>query len=430
MLNIGFRLKTLLFLPHNSTLVKRSRFQLALLIVTVVCLITLVGIQIAWILKQAKMQEAQFNHSVGMALKRIENNLEKYSSCAEPYKCTSCKLLTSTLKQVTNLDSIIKSDLNYYGINLDFDYGIIDLKHEKGVSSKSTYITKNLAEKLHQSGYELKINFPKKRDFIIAQIGLIFISSIVLVILVSVSFLLIYRFYRREKLLTEQIRDFVNNMTHEFKTPLTNIGFANSMLAKSEAIESNQKLSSYTSIIRSEHYRLKERVEELLKASQSKTIINSCTEEIDLYKATEDVIETFKPQVEEKHGKINLNSNGDNFTIDANIDQLNIIIGNLLDNAIKYSNKSPIIEIKLKSLPSKVTFDITDNGIGIHSKHLARIFDNFYRVPQGDIHDCKGFGLGLYHVKNLVNNINGKISVTSVEEKGSTFSIEFKRKKP
>lgn len=427
MLNIRFRLKTLLFLLHKSNSVKKSRFQLILLVITLTCLITLVGIQFIWILKQAKMQEAQFNHSVGMALKRIENNLEKYKSCAEPYKCTSCKLLTSTLKQVTNLDSIIRSDLNYYGINLDFNYGIIDLKHEKGVPSKSSYITQNLAEKLHQSGYELKINFPKKRDFILAQIGLIFISSIILVILVTVSFLIIYRFYRRERILTEQIRDFVNNMTHEFKTPLTNIGFANSMLAKNETIENNPKLSSYTSIIKSEHFRLKERVEELLKASQSETPFNSNTEPIDLHKATEDVIETFKPQVEEKKGVITLSAIGNDFIINSNIDQFNIVIGNLIDNAIKYSLESPFIEIKLKATLNKILFEISDKGIGIPSNHISKIFDNFYRVPQGDTHNCKGFGLGLFHVRNLVNRMNGRIYVSSVEGKGSTFTIEFKR---
>lgn len=407
---------------------KGSRFQLSLLIITFVCLITLVGIQIGWILKEAKLQETQFNHSVGMALKRIENNLARYRSCTVANKCSSCKLLTNTLKQAANLDSIIKSDLNYYGIDIGFNYGIIDIKVENTNNPpKGTYFTSNLAEKLQQSGYELKINFPTKSDFIIAQIGFIFITSIVLVALVAVSFLLIYRYYKRERLLSDQIRDFINNMTHEFKTPLTNIGFANSMISKNEMVENDPKLSSYTGIIRAEHHRLKDRVEELLRASQRETIINTTTEPVDLLKETEDVIETFKPQIDEKRGVITINKLGDDFTINANIDQVHIIIGNLIDNAIKYSNQPIKIDITLKANSDKLVFEISDNGIGISSKHHHRIFDNFYRVPQGDTHDNKGFGLGLYHVKTLVEKMGGRISVSSTLGKGSTFTIEFSR---
>lgn len=408
---------------------KRSKFQLILLVITVTCLITLIGIQIGWVLIEAKRQEAQFNHSVGMALKRIENNLSKYKSCTEPFKCSSCKLLTSTLEQVTNLDSIIKSDLNYYGIDLDFDYGIIDLRHEKGVSSSSSYITKNLAEKLQQSGYELKINFPRKRDFIIAQIGFIFITSIVLVILVAVSFLMIYRYYRRERLLSDQIRDFINNMTHEFKTPLTNIGFANSMIAKSEVVEKDPKLTSYTGIIRAEHHKLKDRVEELLKASQREAVFSTSVEMVDLLKEVEDVIETFKTQIDEKNGTVTFSKSGDDFTFTSNADQLHIIIGNIVDNAIKYTDKPLKIDIAVKSSSDKLVLEISDNGIGIPSEHLNRIFDNFYRVPQGDMHNTKGFGLGLYHVKTLLDKMCGKICVSSSHGKGSTFTIEFSKKK-
>jgi two-component system, OmpR family, phosphate regulon sensor histidine kinase PhoR len=408
---------------------KRSKFQLILLIITIVCLITLVGIQIGWVLRQAKLQEVQFNHSVEMALKRIENNLSKYRSCTESVKCSSCRLMTETLQQAANVDSIIKSDLNFYGIDLAFDYGIIDLRHENGITSNSTYITKNLAEKLQQSGYELKINFPKKRDFIIAQIGFIFITSMILVILLGVSFLLIYRYYRRERLLSDQIRDFINNMTHEFKTPLTNIGFANSMISKSEVVENDPKLSSYTGIIRAEQHKLKDRVEELLKASQREAVISTAVEQVDLLKETEDVVETFKPQIEEQEGTVSFTQMGDNFTFTSNTDQLHIIIGNLVDNAIKYSNKPLKIEITIKSTSDRLVLEITDNGIGISSEHLHRVFDNFYRVPHGDTHDTKGFGLGLYHVKTLVEKMGGRIIVSSTVGKGTTFTVEFPKSK-
>ncbi|NOU18719.1 MAG: HAMP domain-containing histidine kinase [Bacteroidales bacterium] len=409
---------------------KKTKIQLVLLIITVVCLITLVGIQIAWILKEAERQENQFNHSVGMALKRIEDNLAKYMNCTYSGKCTSCVLLTNTLKQVANLDSIIKSDLRYYGIDLNYEYGIIDVKKENTNNpSRGTYFTNSLAEKMHQAGYELKINFPKKRDFIIAQIGLIFIFSIVLVVLVTVSFLLIYRYYSREKLLSDQIRDFVNNMTHEFKTPLTNIGFANSMLSKNALIANDPKLLSYTSIIRTEHYRLKDRVEELLRTSQSDSILSVYTEIVDLYKIIEDVVESYQVQIQECDGTVSLGRIGEDFSITANVDQLYIIIGNLIDNAIKYCTKQMIIKIVAKSFNDKLIIEVTDNGVGIPSEHLHGVFEKFYRIPQGDMHNIKGFGLGLFHVKTIVERMGGKISVSSSVGKGSTFTIEFHKNK-
>lgn len=406
----------------------RSKFQLFLLIATLVCLISLVGIQINWVLKEARLQEAQFNRSVGMALQRIENNLEKYKNCTQQKRCSSCRLLVVTLKQVANIDSIIKSDLNYYGINLEFDYDIIDLKVEKQKLPRGCYITSKLSEKLQQEGYELKINFPKKSDFIRAQIGTIFITSIILVALVTLSFLLIYRFYKRERQSIAQMRHFINNMTHEFKTPLTNIGFANSMISKSELVEHDPKLLSYSGIIRDEHRRLKERVELLLKASQAETILPTNLETVDLSKVVEDVVESFQPQIDEKGGVVSIKKVGSNFTLSSNVDQLHIVIGNLLDNALKYCDKTPKIEILLRSKPQKISIEISDNGIGIAAEHQQLIFDCFYRVSQGDLHNVKGFGLGLFHVKSIIEKLGGKISVSSTKGKGSVFVIELTTK--
>lgn len=405
---------------------KRSRFQLILLIISILCLITLVGIQIGWVLVEAKREEIQFNQSVNLALNRIENNLEKYKNCTSPQRCGSCMLLTTTLKQVTNLDSIIKSDLNYYGIDLGYEYRIVDVNVEQpSRSGKGSYFTSNLSEKLEQNGFELKINFPSKRDFIIAQIGLPFITSIILVVLVTVSFLLIYIYYKREKLLSDQIRNFVNNMTHEFKTPLTNIGFANSMIAKNEIIESDPRLLSYTRIIRDEHHRLKDRIDELLKSSQSAIIVKATTEIVDLPKVIESVIDSFQARIEEKEGQISLDYSGNDLTIESNIDQLHIIFGNLIDNSIKYCSSSPRIVIYLKSSPDRILVEVTDNGIGIPAEHIKHIFEKFYRIPQGDTHDAKGFGLGLFHVKTLIEQMGGKIEVVSTIGKGTKFIINF-----
>ena len=262
------------------------------------CLISLVAIQINWILKAAKMQEAQFNHSVNMAMNRIVENLamdqaicKEVTNCMREDKGGSCYLMMKNREEWSNIGSMIRKDLKFYGISLDFEFDIIESKLvNNSTPVKSVYFSDDLVNALQQTGYELRIKFPEKRDFILAQIGYIFIFSIVLLILVTLSFIMIFGYYKREKKLTENIVDFVNNMTHEFKTPLTNIALANSMISKSETVEQNKKLSFYSQVIKAEHDKLKQRVEELLKTSFSETGTPLFNESIDVCLAIEYVI--------------------------------------------------------------------------------------------------------------------------------------------
>ena len=414
-------------------MIKKSKFQLMLLILTLACLVSLVGIHIIWILKAAKMQEAQFNHSVNMAMNRIVDNLAMYQAiCKEVTNCMmedkggSCYLIMKNREEWKGIGSMIINDLKYYGINLDFEFDIIDSKVNKNNNAnKSVYFSNDLEKALQQTGFELRIKFPEKRDFIIAQIGYIFIFSIILLILVTLSFIMIFGFYKKEKMLTENIVDFVNNMTHEFKTPLTNISLANSMISKAETVENDKKLSFYSHVIKTEHDKLKQRVEELLKTSFSETGMPLLNESIDVSQVIENVIETFSVQISEKGGSFAFQKEGNNFNIAGNVDLFHIAIGNIVENAIKYCKSPPQINIHVKSNNRIVVINISDNGIGIAKDQQAQIFDKYYRVPTGDVHDNNGFGLGLYHVKNIVTKMKGKIRVSGSKVKGSSFSLEF-----
>jgi two-component system phosphate regulon sensor histidine kinase PhoR len=252
---------------------KKSKFQLSLLILTLSCLVSLVGIQIISIFKAARMQEAQFNYSVNMAMNRIIDNLARDKAiCREVSNCLrgdasgSCYLMMKNREEWANMGTMIKNDLKYYGINLDFEFDIAEIKSDSSKKPNSgVYFSNDLENALQQSGYELRIKFPEKRDFILAQIGYVFIFSIALLFLVTLSFILIFNYYKKEKRLTENIVDFINNLTHEFKTPLTNIALANSMIAKTDQIERDEKLTFYSQVIKTENDKLKQRVEELLK---------------------------------------------------------------------------------------------------------------------------------------------------------------------
>jgi two-component system phosphate regulon sensor histidine kinase PhoR len=338
----------------------------------------------------------------------------------------SCYIMMKNREEWANIGSIIKKDLRYYGITLDFEFDIVSSEHNKNIKPvKTIYFSDDLVNALQETGYELSIKFPEKRDFILAQVGYIFIFSIVLLILVTLSFIMIYGFYKKERRLTENIVDFVNNMTHEFKTPLTNISLANSMISKAETVEQNKKLSFYSQIIKTEHDKLKQSVEELLKTSFSETGAPLYNENIDACSVIENVIETYSVQLKQKGGKFSFLKEGENFSIRGNIDQFHIALGNIIDNAIRYCNSEPEINIFLTSKNKTIQILISDNGIGIAREHQNQIFEKYYRVPTGDVHENNGFGLGLYHVKNIVIKMGGKIKVTSSKGKGTRFLLEF-----
>jgi len=412
---------------------KNSRIQLTVLILALAALMALTVIQFSWILKSARMQEAQFNHSVDMAMSRIVENLSQNEAiCSEVNNCLrhgrheSCLIVMKTKEEWADIKSLIKDDLNYYGIDLDFEFDIIDANSE-GVPSqaRNTYLSGSLEEMLERSGYKLSLRFPEKRDFIIAQIGDIFIFSLLLLLLVTLSFFMIYNLYRKEKLVSQGILDFVNNVTHEFKTPLTNISLANSMLSKNEKVEHDEKLSFYSKIIRTEQVKLNEKVEKLLKTSFTDIGKPQPPEDIDVASVSEDIAEAFRVQVEQKGGSIEVTRSGNCFTVSGNIDLFHIAMGNLIDNAIKYSDKSPLILINLISSDTRLTVEIKDNGPGIPREYREKVFDKYFRVPSGNIHNIDGFGLGLFQVKGIITKMRGNIKVINQKEGGLRVIIEL-----
>ena len=412
---------------------KRSRIQLIILLLAFGALISLTVIQLSWILKAARMQEAQFSHSVEMAMQRIVENLSRNEAiCSEVNNCLrhggneSCMLVMKTREEWESMKSLIRKDLDFYGIGLDFEFDIVgsDLSLQTS-RPKNTYFSNGLEEMLEKSGYRLSLRFPEKRDFIVAQISDMFIFSLILLFLVTISFIIIYNFYRRERLLSESIVDFVNNVTHEFKTPLTNISLANSMLSKSEKVENDEKLSFYSSVIKTEQTKLNEKVEKLLKTDFAGLDKSLAPEEIDAGAAVEDIAETFRVQVEQKGGKISIDKEGHRFTVTGNIDLFHIALGNIVDNAVKYSGQPPEIRIRLASTDNRLLIEIDDNGPGIAREFRDKVFEKYFRVPAGYTHNVDGFGLGLYQVRGIISGMKGNIKISNRKEGGLAVTIDL-----
>lgn len=412
---------------------KKRKLQILLITLTFISLIALLGIQVSWIIKAANMQEKQFSHSVNLAMKKIvEKMANDKSICKEVANCinkdgaSSCYKSMYNNVQWTKVDSIVKCALDFYNINIDYEFDIVDTRKDADylVCNKS-YFSDDLESVFLQNAIELKIRFPKKSEFIIAQIGLMFISSVLLIALISFSFLLILKYYKREKALYMSTRDFINNITHEFKTPITNIALANSMISKNEKIMQDEKLSQYSNIIKAEHKKLKNRVEGLLDAARIENGNTNFCETINICDLIQCTVDSYHVQLQELNGEIKYERLSTKCTVHADKDQFQTAISNLIDNAIKYCEKEPLIVIRTFDKNDTIFIEIQDNGIGIKQEHIHQVFEKYYRVPTGDIHNVKGFGIGLSTVKAIVESIQGEIKIQSKPANGTKFTIKL-----
>jgi two-component system phosphate regulon sensor histidine kinase PhoR len=228
----------------------------------------------------------------------------------------------------------------------------------------------------------------------------------------------------RQKRLSEVKNDFINNMTHELKTPISTISLSSELLLRLELPQDEEKMRKYASIIYKENKRLEKQVERVLniaKLDKDKVILNK--EEIDLLAILEEVQENFNFNQAQGGGQIQLLHQAEKALIYADPVHLTNVLFNLVDNAVKYCKLSPSIQMSIQPEKEGFRIEIQDNGIGIRKEEQKLIFDKFYRVPTGNIHDVKGFGLGLYYVKLIVEAHQGKIEVRSNPDKGTTFSI-------
>jgi two-component system phosphate regulon sensor histidine kinase PhoR len=228
----------------------------------------------------------------------------------------------------------------------------------------------------------------------------------------------------KQKKLSDVKNDFINNMTHEFKTPISTISLACEVL-QDEAVSKNPtQMNRYLHIIRDENKRLGQQVEKVLQAAMlDRGEVKLKLTEVDMHEVVDTVLQNIGVQIEKRSGRVDLILEADQPIIAADEVHITNIIHNLLDNANKYSVESPQISIHTRSLPDGISIRIADKGIGMTKEAINRIFDRFYRVPTGNVHNVKGFGLGLSYVKTILQGHNGSIRVESEPGKGSTFEV-------
>jgi two-component system phosphate regulon sensor histidine kinase PhoR len=272
----------------------------------------------------------------------------------------------------------------------------------------------------------LYVYFPKRRGYLLRETGITIIPTVILTAFLIAIFVYTILVIFRQKKLSSIKNDFINNMTHELKTPISTISLASQMLEDGSISNTPQTISHISKVINQESKRLSYQVEKVLQmAVFNEGKLKFKFKEFDINKMIETVAANFELRVKNKNGTLITEKFAERAVINGDEVHITNVIFNLLDNAVKYSNNSPEIKITTKNKNGELLVSVQDNGIGISKEHHAQIFDRFYRVPTGNIHNVKGFGLGLSYVKKIVDSHNAKIKVESVVNKGTKFTILF-----
>jgi len=332
------------------------------------------------------------------------------------------------------LDSLISTELNTKGINTEFEYGVFSPARNIMPIQKSGKYPKELLNKgfsfalfptdMFSSPDYLMIFFPNEKRFLITQLWQILTTSIVFIIIIILSFAYTVITILKQKKISEMKNDFINNMTHEFKTPISTISLACEALGDKDIIKSDGLYNNYINVINEENSRLGNMAERILQsASLDKGQVILKKEPIDIHAVILETINNIHLQVKKKGGDIKTQLQAELFTIDADKVHITNVVFNLLDNANKYSPVNPEILISTENSYSGILISVKDNGTGISRANQKKIFEKLYRIPMGNVHNVKGFGLGLSYVKTIVEQHDGKITLESELNKGTNFII-------
>lgn len=417
---------------------KNNQIRLVV-ILGVVAILGIVSVQVYWLRKAYDIKERQFNETIHTALQHVAENLVDANG-GNLGNEDVVNQLSSDYFVVNINDNIDANTLEYYlrnefekfQVNLDFEYAIYDCSTDEMVYGSYVKLEDKGDEKptkvlptYDEFPYYFGVFLPTKSSFVINNLRLSIVFSLILLIALVFFGYAIYVILQQKRL-SELQTDFINNMTHEFKTPISSISLSSDALLKNTSIKEDKRLSNYSRIIKEQADRLNSQVERVLQiASLQKNDIELNKENIDLKLLIEGVIRSTEVSYSKKDGKVKFIYSEQPCFVLADQVHLTNILYNLLDNSLKYNDHIPKVNIKLSNNGSNFIISIQDNGIGIEEKYRKQVFDKFYRVPTGNVHNVKGFGLGLYYVKQVVNEHDWKIGIKSEVGKGTKIEIEI-----
>lgn len=413
------------------------------IIITSLALLGVIVTQLYWVNNAVQLKNEQFNQKVNLGLNKIVNQLltlQNDSLLLDRFKQDSGSKFTNHIKFIHSvqpqlIDSIIKSEFSRLDQDATYYYGIYEkssstflLGNYAGYQSEILNTRHNIAVSciFQPETYWLGIYFPFQSSYVFKRMQAnIVLSAFFMLIIIGSFWFVIYSLFRQKKL-SEIKADFVNNMTHEFKTPISTISVASEMLLKEYVIDDKNMVSKYARVIFDENARLKGQVEKVLQvATLDKGDYRLKLKHFDVHEILKAAIRSFEVTVSQRNGNIFLRLNAASSSILADKGHLNNVVITILDNANKYSPGKPNITVSTRSNSKGITISIEDKGIGMAQEHQGNIFKNFHRIPTGNVHNVRGFGIGLFYVKTVVEAHGGKVSVSSEPGKGSRFDVFF-----
>ncbi|MBL7138805.1 MAG: HAMP domain-containing histidine kinase [Bacteroidales bacterium] len=419
---------------------KHNQVRFVILFGTV-AIIAIFTIQVYWLLKAWNMNEQQLNESISIVLNSVAHKMCLYNQTVPPQENPVNQLTSNYF--VVNINSVVdanileyylKSEFSRMGLDVDYEYAIYDCHNDKMVygnyipsqrGNKNISPSTNLP-KYSEYLYYFGIRFPSIQNTVVSNMTIWLILSAILLALIlffSYSILVIFR----QKRFSELQKDFINNMTHEFKTPISSINISADVITHPAITEDPKRLLTYGNIIKQENSRLNTLVEKVLHVARiEKKGFELKQEHVELNELIMPVVENCRSN-SGKEFTVLTELAPDAGTVTADSIHLTNIIYNLVDNASKYGGEHPVITIETYCEKKSIILKISDNGPGIPRSFQKKVFRKFFRIPTGDVHNIKGFGLGLYYVRNTCKAHGWKISLKSEPEKGCSFIISMSR---
>ncbi|HXS35825.1 MAG TPA: HAMP domain-containing sensor histidine kinase [Flavipsychrobacter sp.] len=413
-------------------------FPVIVLLITL-SVLGILFIQMSWIQNAISLKKEQFQREVENSLVTIRESIQGrfimksgiYVPDEESKQFNLRLSFTSEAFSKEEIEEIISSTLKKYNIKQPFEYAITNIfnfpiSKSDGYSLQYNSNAYPIRLTPENSIYveTLYLYIKEDKNYIIREMAWMIVASIAFTTIIILAFALTVRTLFNQKKLSEIKSDFINNMTHELKTPLATISLAIDALTNERVIHDSDKIKYYSTMIKDENKRMNKQVEKILQAARlERQEVKLNLQELDAHDIVNKVAGNLSLQILEKKGKLDLTLNANKHIIMGDEVHFSNIIFNLLDNAIKYSKDNLHIEIETHNNADMLAIKIKDNGIGMNKETLSRIFEKFYRAHTGNLHNVKGFGLGLSYVKDMVEAHNGKIKVESSLGKGTAFTV-------
>ena len=334
---------------------------------------------------------------------------------------------------VRDFTNIVVNTLRRHGMDIEFEFGIFNFPKDRFII-RTASMDRNIVDKAYIFALQtnntevythyLILNFPSERAFFLKKMLPVVLPIAGIVTLLSLLMIIMIIILSQQKRNQEVKNDFINNMTHEFKTPISTISLACEAMEDDSIQTDVATRKAYVSMIRAENERLQKMVTNILQLAQlKKGQLKINAEDVNVHGVLNAIVRSFSLQVNNLGGKFVTRYNAEMPIVVADKSHIESIFINLIENALKYSNKEPVIDISTQNAHGMLAVSISDNGIGIPKKNLKHIFDEFYRVTKGNVHDNKGYGLGLNYVRKIVELHGGEVKVKSVLGEGSTFTV-------